>query len=208
MQVWVMSCQKGGAGKTTVATNLAVAASQAKEKVLIIDTDPQESSARWWERREEDSPELVKLKPDEVTEAVALAKDNGYTLVIIDTAGRESVQDNQAVLAATFCLVPCQPSLADIEAVYPTVDLLKRTKKNYAFVLTRCPSVGQDQLSAREGLSALGLVAKPYTVERKAYKLAYATGEGVTEFDAKDKASDEIVALYKWIKQKSKRLAS
>lgn len=207
MQVWVYACQKGGAGKTTLATNMAVAATQAGEKVLIIDTDPQNSASRWWERREEEAPALVRLKPDEVSEGIKLAKDNGYTLVIIDTAGRESLQDNQAVLAATFCLVPCQPSLADIEAVYPTVDLLKRNNKNYAFVLTRCPPVGQDQVSAREGLSALGLVAKPFTVERKAYKLAYATGEGVNEYDAKDKASDEVTALYKWVKQKCKRLA-
>lgn len=208
MEVWAAVCQKGGAGKTTVATNLSVAAVQAGEKVLLIDTDPQESSSRWWERRDEESPNLIKIKPDEVPEALKLAETDGVTLVIIDTAGRESIQDNQAVLSATFCLIPCQPSLADIEAVYPTVELLKRIKKNYSFVLTRCPPVGQDQISAREGLSALGLVAKPYTVERKAYKLAYATGEGVTEYDQKDKASDEIIALYKWIKQKSKRLSA
>lgn len=208
MQIWVLACQKGGVGKTTLGTNLAVAAAKAGEKVMIIDTDPQQSAVRWWERREADQPELIKLKPDEVTEAVQLAKGQGYTLIIIDTAGRESLQDNQAVLAATFCLVPCQPSLADIEAVYPTIDLLKRNEKNYAFVLTRCPSVGQDQVSAREGLSGFGLVAKPFTVERKAYKLAYANGESVIEYDPKDKASEEITALYKWVKQKSKRLSS
>lgn len=208
MYIWVLTCQKGGVGKTTLATNLAVVAMKAKQKVLIIDTDPQASSSSWWERREEDAPDLVKLKPDEISEGIRLAESNGYTLVIIDTAGRESLQDNQAVLSASFCLIPCQPSLADIEAVYPTVDLLKRTDKKYAFVLTRCPPVGQDQQSAREGLSALGLVAKPFTVERKAYKLAYATGEGVTEFDPSDKASAEITDLYKWIMQKSKRLSS
>lgn len=208
MQVWTFTTQKGGAGKTTLATNLAVAATQAGEKVLLIDIDPQESAVKWWQRRDAEVPPLVKLKPSEVAEGIQLAKHQGFTLVIIDTAGRESVEDNQAVLQATFCLVPCQPSIADIEAVYPTVEMLKRTSRNYAFVLTRCPSVGQDQLSAREGLSGLGLVAKPFTVERKAYKLAFATGEGVTEYDPKDKAADEVAELYQWITQKNRRLSA
>lgn len=208
MQVWTFTTQKGGAGKTTLATNLAVAATLAGEKALLIDTDPQESSVKWWQRRDAEAPSLIKLKPSEVSEGIQLARQQGFTLVIIDTAGRESVEDNQAVLQATFCLVPCQPSIADIEAVYPTVDMLKRTSRNYAFVLTRCPSVGQDQMSAREGLTGLGLVAKPFTVERKAYKLAFATGEGVTEYDPKDKAAEEVAELYQWIKQKSRRLSA
>ena len=207
MQVWVLASQKGGATKTTTATNLAVAATEAGEKVLIIDIDPQGSSAKWWERRDAESPHLSIMEPDEVAEGIEVAKSQKYTLVIIDTAGRESIKDNQAILAATFCIVPCQPSLADIEAVYPTVELLKRNQKNYAFVLSRCPPVGQDEQSAREGLMGLGLVAKPFCVERKAYKLALATGEGVTEYDPNDKAADEIKALYKWIKQKSMRLS-
>lgn len=208
MQIWALTTQKGGAGKTTLATNLAVAASQDGKRVLIIDTDKQESAVKWWQRREAESPSLVKISPEEVPEAITLAKDGGYDLVLIDTAGRESLQDNQSVLSADFCIVPCQPSVADIEAVYPTVELLKRTNKNYAFVLTRCPAVGHDQASAREGLSALGLVAKPVTVERKAYKLAFAVGEGVIEFNENDKATAEVVDLYEWITRKVGRLTA
>jgi chromosome partitioning protein len=207
MQVWTLTTQKGGAGKTTLATNLAVAATIAGERVLLIDTDPQESAVKWWQRRDAEAPQLVKLNPGDLGQGIDLAHQQGFSLVIIDTAGRESVADNQAILKATFCLIPCQPSIADIEAVYPTVEILKRTERNYAFVLTRCPAVGQDQASAREGLSGLGLVAKPFTVERKAYKLAFATGEGVTEYDPKDKASEEVTELYQWIKQKSARLS-
>lgn len=208
MQVWTLTTQKGGAGKTTLATNLAVAATIAGERVLLIDTDPQESAVKWWQRRDAEAPQLVKLNPGDLGQGIDLAHQQGFSLVIIDTAGRESVADNQAVLKATFCLIPCQPSIADIEAVYPTVEILKRTGRSYAFVLTRCPAVGQDQASAREGLSGLGLVAKPFTVERKAYKLAFATGEGVTEYDPKDKASEEVTELYLWIKQKSARLSA
>lgn len=208
MQVWTLTTQKGGAGKTTLATNLAIAAIEAGQQVLIIDTDPQESAVKWWQRRDAEQPALVKLKPGEVAEGVALAKEQGFDRVLIDTAGRESLQDNQSILQATFCLIPCQPSVADIEAVYPTVELLKRTGKPYAFVLTRCPAIGQDQASAREGLTALGLVAKPVTVERKAYKLAFATGEGVTEFDVKDKAAGEVTALYQWINKKIGKLSA
>lgn len=208
MQVWTLTTQKGGAGKTTLTTSLAVAAVEAGKQVLIIDTDPQESAVRWWQRRDAEQPALVKLKPGEVPEGIQLAEKQGFDLVLIDTAGRESLQDNPAIIQATFCIIPCQPSIADIEAVYPTVELLKRTGKPYAFVLTRCPAVGQDQASAREGLTALGLVAKPVTVERKAYKLAFATGEGVTEFDTKDKAAGEVTALYQWINNKIERLSA
>lgn len=207
MQIWTMSTQKGGAGKTTLATNLAVAASQLGKKVLIMDTDPQESAVKWWQRRDEDKPDLIKITPSEVEEGLKLAKKNQFDLVIIDTAGRESLQDNPSILLTDFCLIPCQPSLADIEAVFPTVSLLKRLDKPYAFVLTRCPPVGKDQESAREGLSGLGLVAQPVTVERKAYKLAFATGEGVTEFDTKDKASNEVIELYQWIEKKIRRFS-
>ncbi len=207
MEIWTFVTQKGGAGKTTLCTNLAVAATGDGRKTLILDLDPQESAVKWWQRRDAEEPTLIKIKPDEAGNAINLAKEQGYDLVMIDTAGRESLLHNEAVLQSNFCIIPCQPSIADIEAVYPTVELLKRTNSNYAFVLTRCPAVGQDQISAREGLSGLGLVAKPFTVERKAYKLAFATGESVTEFDKRDKASREIENLYQWITQKSKRLA-
>ncbi len=207
MEIWTFATQKGGAGKTTLVTNLSVKASEAGEKVLIIDLDPQESASKWWERRETDNPHLVKIRFEDLEKALSMAEEQDFTFVLIDTAGHETLKHNNAILAASFCVVPCQPSVADIEAVYSTVDLLKRTEKNFAFVLTRCPAVGQDQESARKGLSGLGLVAKPYTIERKAYKHAFATGEGVIEYDKNDKAAEEITELYKWIKSKSKRLA-
>lgn len=208
MQVWTLTTQKGGAGKTTLATNLATVATQDGAKVLIMDTDPQQSAVKWWERREEDAPDLVKLEPGEIAEGLSLAREQGYTLVIIDTAGRESLTNNEAMQNATFCLVPCQPSLADIEAVYPTVDVLKRIQKPYAFIQTRCPSTGQDTTSAGEGLAGLGLVAKHHTGERKAYKMAFAVGEGVDEYEPNGKASEEMRNLYQWIKKKAGRLSA
>lgn len=207
MQIWTIAMTKGGVGKTTLATNLAVESALKGKKTLIIDLDSQESAVKWWQRREADSPSLIKIEHNELTDALNLAKKQKIDLVIIDTAGHDTLKHNESIIKATFCLIPCQPSIADIEAVYPTVEILKRTKKNFAFVLTRCPSIGQDQLSSREGLSGLGLVAKPYTVERKAYKHAYANGEGVSEYDPHDKASLEMKELYSWVFKKSTKLS-
>ncbi len=206
MIVITLVTQKGGAGKTTLAVNLAVSGAMKKPGTLIIDLDPQESASKWWQRRDIDEPGLVKLKPPELPEALRLAKSNGTGRVFIDTAGHDSLVNNQAVMAADFCLVPCQPSVIDIEAVYPTVEALKRLEKPFAFVLTRCPAVGQDEKSARAGLSGLGLVAKPFTGERKAYKSALALGEGVVEYDERDKAAAEIKALERWINQKMRKV--
>ncbi len=205
MDTIVLANQKGGTCKTTTATNLAVVSSR-HDKTLLIDLDEQASAAKWWQRREDESPQLVRITLKELPEALNLAEREGYQRVFIDTAGHQSLSNNEAIRAATFCLVPCQPSVADITAVYPTVDALNRMDKTFAFVLTRCPAVGRDEVSAREGLSGLGLVAKPFTGERKAYKHAFAMGESVVEYDPKDKAAQEMVDLYQWLNRKIKKL--
>jgi len=208
MEIWTLATQKGGAGKTTLAANLAVAASAAGENVLLIDLDPQASASKWWERREVEAPALVKLKPEELAEGLAMARAQSYSLVLIDTAGKESIEHNEAIIAASFCLIPCQPSVLDIEAVSPTVEQVKRIGKNFAFVLTRCPSSGNDQQSTREGLSGHGLVAKASMGERKDFKHSFGVGEGVTEYAPKGKAALEVTALFDWVKSKSRRLTA
>lgn len=51
MKTFVIAAQKGGAGKTTLARNLAVAAAQDGQRVLALDLDPQQSFRAWWPHR-------------------------------------------------------------------------------------------------------------------------------------------------------------
>jgi cellulose biosynthesis protein BcsQ len=52
MYVIVLASQKGGAGKTTLAAHLAVAAEAAGDgPAVLIDTDPQGSLSAWWNVR-------------------------------------------------------------------------------------------------------------------------------------------------------------
>lgn len=196
MKILVFATQKGGAGKTTLVSNIAIEAVKQGESVLIIDLDPQQSISKWWERRDADTPDLIKINSDDLDQALKMARDKGYTFACIDTAGSETLTGNSAILAADFCIVPCQPSVVDIEASTSTFRLLSRMNKDFAFVLTRCPARGKDAENTKKGLVELGKVAKSTTIERKAYKHAFATGLSVTEYDKKDKASAEIIALY------------
>ena len=64
MQTIVLASQKGGAGKTTLAAHLAVAAEEAGVRpAVLIDTDPQGSLAAWWNARQAESPALAPCPP-------------------------------------------------------------------------------------------------------------------------------------------------
>ena len=63
MKTILIAAQKGGAGKTTLARNLSVAAAHDGLKVLCLDLDPQGSLRAWWESREADTPAMLERDP-------------------------------------------------------------------------------------------------------------------------------------------------
>src|SRR3954454_17225397 len=145
MKTLTLVTQKGGAGKTTIAASLAVAAAEAGEKVIALDLDPQGSLANWGDMRSDDSPAVDRIGADKVSQLpkiLAALKKQGFTLAILDTAGMESTTGNIAMGAADLCLIPARPSRLDLQATLPTIETLMRMEKRdrFAFVLNQCPT--------------------------------------------------------------------
>src|SRR4051812_16357973 len=144
MRTITLVTQKGGAGKTTLAASIAVAAAEAGEKVVALDLDPQGSLASWGDSREAENLAVDRIDLDQVPQLPqileALGKQ-GFTLAVLDTAGREDTTGNLAMRAADLCLVPARPTKVDLKATLPTVETLMRLEKKdrFAFVLNQCP---------------------------------------------------------------------
>ena len=60
MHVIGIAAQKGGAGKSTLATHLAIHADRDQSPALLVDMDPQGSLVLWHRLRQADTPVLVK----------------------------------------------------------------------------------------------------------------------------------------------------
>lgn len=87
--VIVLASQKGGVGKTTLAAHLAVAADAAGiGTVAVYDTDPQQSLARWWDRREAETPYYARGGVDELDATLERLGEKGLRLLVIDTPAR------------------------------------------------------------------------------------------------------------------------
>src|SRR5215218_3442306 len=123
MRTIVIASRKGGAGKTTLASLLAVEAARAGvEPVAVIDLDPMRGLSLWWEARISDTPMLV--APDGgPAAALEAAKAAGADLVLIDTPPAAVPVVAEAMALADLVLLPVQPSPHDLRAVGATVDL-------------------------------------------------------------------------------------
>ena len=189
--------QKGGVGKSTLVVCLGVAAWQVGKKVLFLDAEPQGTAASWDESREETNPELVEVRAGEIQHGVEAGK--GFDFVFIDTPARAEPVNAEAARASDFCIIPCQPSMADRRAAKPTVDALSALGKKGAFVLTRVPSRGSRATEAVRGLGVYSLAVAPIMSGNRTDLVdAYISGRGVTEYSGEGKAAEAIRSLWQW----------
>jgi chromosome partitioning protein len=193
--------QKGGAGKTTIALNLAAAMAAAGGRVLLIDADPQQTAQDWAAVRDAPPPfEVIGLaKPVLHRDLPRIAAD--YDHVVIDGAPRNYEVARSAILAADLVLIPVQPSGADFWASRETVKLVQEARafketQKAVFVVSR--KVGRSALS-RDILEALAEFDVPVltagTGQRVAYAETLTAGSTVIESQPKGQAAEEIRAL-------------
>jgi chromosome partitioning protein len=209
MQTVALVTQKGGAGKTTLAASLAVAALEAGERVVALDLDPQGSLTAWGDDRTNDEPAVDSLAGERLNrlpEILAALAAKGFTLAVLDCPGIASTATNLAIKSADLCLVPARPTRVDLRATKPTVETLMSLKRPFAFVLNQCPATpkGSRANEAAQGLHMLGALAHPMMTTRADFQDAIAAGQGVTEYAPQGKAADEARQLWVWVKRKLK----
>lgn len=201
MKILVFLSQKGGSGKTTLVVHTAVAATEDGLKVLVVDTDPQQSATVWSNARQADEPMVATVAATDLDRVLTAARAEGIDLAIIDTAPHAAPEAARIARAADMVLIPCRPTAFDLAAAEQAARIVKAAGAKAAFVLSACPVRAPEVAETRKALSDYGLpVAPPEITERRAFSRAIATGRAVTEFEADGRAADEIRNLWEWIR--------
>jgi chromosome partitioning protein len=205
MKILAITSQKGGVGKTTLATALAVAAEQDGLSVAVFDLDPQASACFWSDRRQKElgekglTPSVRDIQISRLASYLEAMRAAGADLVILDCPPVHRDIAHDAASAADIILVPTKPEVFDIRAMQQTVQAAQQINKPVFVVLTFCAPTGPEVEQAREVIAKQGAAIAPVTLHhRKAYGRAQIQGLAPQEYEPSGKAADECRELYKY----------
>jgi len=190
--------QTGGAGKSTIAASLAVAALEMKEDVRLIDMDPQRSLTNWVRSRAARDLEVMASGAARLPALLASLKRAGVTLAILDAPGAEGAASSAAMQGADLAIIPLRPSLFDLRASTQTCAALKEIRRDLVFLLNQCPC-GEHSVYVQdyiEALAEMGELTSPIIAARVDYREAARSGFGVTELNPRGPAADEMRSLW------------
>ena len=203
---------KGGIGKTSCSINFAVEAALHGHEVTLIDLDRQASTARFGDLRSEytslDFPRVLSGHATRLKQMLMEAAEAKSTLTIIDTPPGNEDDVSKASEVSDLVIVPTRPVLIEIDAILPTVNIVRRTHTPARVLFTRVPHHSLYLLDeGHESVKHYEIEALPcYIVDRIAFAHAYNNGESVSEYEPRGKAAAEIRALYACITKELKEL--
>jgi chromosome partitioning protein len=198
----VLASTKGGAGKSTIAQALAVEASK-EGKAFLADFDPQQSIARWWERRGRPGNPMLVDETLSAPRALDLLKKRNTEVdwLFIDTPGSNLEIIRGALKLADVVLVIAQPSSKDIEAQGALEDLIDRAgqQERALYVVNRGTKADKLTKDAVEFLAEKSALPPVLLCNRIDHARADVAGRTAAESN-KD-AAKEIAALWAAVKR-------
>jgi chromosome partitioning protein len=192
--------QKGGAGKTTLALNLACAAEQSDHRAVVIDLDPQASAKGWHDHRQKERPVVISAQASRIHDVLETARQHGADLCIIDTAPHSETGALAAARASDFILIPCRAGILDIRGISSSVDLAQLAKRPALVVLNAVSPRGGLADQAAEAIRSYGLeIAAARISQRAAFNHSLTAGQAAVEFEPDGVAAQEVRALYRLV---------
>jgi chromosome partitioning protein len=213
MRVWSFVQQKGGGGKSTICTNVAVCGEEKGETVLIVDLDPQTSATLWHSARGTNKPLVLDAIPDKLTDIVASASTLGVTLCLLDSPSKLDAIALAAIRAADMVICPTLPDLFNLGSLQDTVQLLEAAGKLPVTVgvVNNVDEAGADARigEAKAVMEKFKMMVCPVAIRhRTQYQSAAEKGKSVVETGVRgQKAAAEVRALWEFLDGHAKRMA-
>jgi chromosome partitioning protein len=197
--------QKGGGGKTTTGTGLAVEAARAGLATLIIDLDPQANAANWKDRRATDNPAVVAAPVSRLRPTLEAARQHGAEFVVIDTPAKSDSAALDAARVANLVLIPVWPQIYHMETLPALKDLLRVAGDIPAYVVLNAlhPQATRQADDAKAMIADIyGLPVCPvHLCDRAIYADTPALGQSAQEVEPHGKAAEELARLYAFVTQ-------
>jgi chromosome partitioning protein len=204
MPIIAVCGQKGGTGKSTVATCLASELLERGRRVLLVDADPQRSASAWVavaREHQRNAPTLLVMGAQMHSAEQLGQVARAYDVALVDCPPSLGEIQASALMVADVAVVPCGPSAFEAWALAGTLDLARAAKrvrrKLRVVALINRRKVGTDiGKSARDVFTATGVeVLHCELADRVAYQEAPAAGVGVAQYQPRSEAAAEVRAL-------------
>jgi chromosome partitioning protein len=195
---------KGGSGKTTIATHLALAAHLRDIDTLVADADPQRSTSEVLGAREGPGPACVESSGPKLLSAQIGAGGLRKQLLIIDTAAGALEDASEAIVLADLVVMVVRPTLLDISALARTLTMVRRLRKPSTVIVNQAAPQrgGAESPLVKRALRALDFMRAPVAPTivraRSIYQTALETGRSAEEM-GDPAAAKEIAALWEFI---------
>lgn len=191
---------KGGVGKTTIATALAVRAARDFRMVGLVDLDPQQGATRWHGHRrvgDNESPQLF-MGTDSAVDTAEALELAGHDVAIFDGAPGSLSQTEDAIQAATLVVIPLRAGDQDLASTEYVVSACRDFGVSYLLVINEASSSRDKRaVEVLEGFKSIGEpICDTMLCRRVHYVDGINMGRSAAELRGGEKAAEEIDALW------------
>jgi chromosome partitioning protein len=208
MRTFLVASSKGGAGKSTLATNLAAHYALEGKRTVMVDADRQHSATRWSEKRAGLASAVLPVDGNRKGWEKAIPADT--LVVVVDAAAGAMADDLEAFLdRADAVIVPVNPSMIDLEATVGFLNTLakhsrvRKGKLPVALVGNRLKPWTSASQQAMDQLKAWPYPLVAQLRDTQAYVLMVALGKSVFDYRSEQIRGhqDDWAPLLKWLKK-------